>query len=204
MIEFHFEVKSLCYTQPPVLPLDIPISSAWYRNRGTHDYSLARGNVSSGTLTNGLRIANSGTGFQYWWGGDTPDSDNWGTLELINLVEKVAREWRRLYPDYPLITSMDMSRQSGGYFGGNPPHTSHQNGLDVDVRYIRKDGYSSGVTTNSSNYSRTRTQELINLFFKFGNIIVIYSADTELQGITYEADHNDHFHVRIADPDGNN
>lgn len=140
-------------------------------------------------------------GYQYWRGGDPEDTDNWGTLELINLVERVAREWNRKYPSYPIITSMDMSKQPGGSF---PPHGSHQNGLDVDIRYIRTDNSSSGVTPDDPLYSRSRTQQLIDLFFKFGNIVLIYSDDRQLQRITYEANHYDHLHIRIVDPDGNN
>ncbi len=201
-------------TQPPVLPLDIPTSSAWYRNRGTHDYSLARGTVSSGTLTNGLRIANSGTGYQYWWGGDTPDTDNWGTLELINLVERVARAWRRLYPDYPLITSMDISKQNGGDW--RPDHTSHQNGLDVDMRYIRNDNTANPFDFNNlqdynpsqgiNYYNQTATQKLINLFLNSGAIIIFVDSRSNLSGsgVQEASGHHHHFHVRIADPDGTN
>lgn len=72
------------------------------------DYSLAMKTPSSGILTNGLRIANSSTRYWYCYGGDPYDTDNWGTLELINLVERLAREWRRRYSDYPLITSIDI------------------------------------------------------------------------------------------------
>lgn len=189
---------------PPLIPRNITSPNLLYPNRGTHDYSIARGTPTSGTLHNGLRIANQGTGYQYWWGGDLPDSDNWGTLELIDLVERVARKWYSLgHPNH--VTSMDMSRQSGGYFGGNPPHTSHQNGLDVDIRYIRSDNSSDGVLiTDTQRYSRQRTQELINLFLGTGRVAQILSADTQLQGITYDADHTNHFHVRIYDPDSSN
>lgn len=154
-------------TSPPMISVSTPSGDSLYVNRGTHDYSLARGTVSSGRLSNGLRIANSSTGYQYYRGGHPDDSDNWAILELINLVERVARKWDQLY-DYPIITSMDMSRQTGGYFGGNPPHTQHQNGLEVDVRYIRTDN-SSGlvdIIQQPTLYSRSRTQQLVDLFLE--------------------------------------
>lgn len=188
-------------TEPPVLPLNIPSSSAWYLNRGTHDYSLARGTVSNGTLTNGIRIANSGTGYQYFWDNDPPDTDNWGTLELVNLVERVARDWSRQYPSYPIITSKDMSKEGGGSFG---IHGSHENGLDVDIRYIRTDNSSNTVTIDDGAYGRERTQQLINLFHQLGNINVIYSSDNQLTGIQVLSGHRTHMHVRIFDPDGPN
>jgi hypothetical protein len=205
----YYYGNDINFYNPPIIP-KLPLSD-WEMNVGTHDYTLASDIPKlpypppaneKGTLINGLRIANSGTGYQYERGGDAADTDNWGALELINLIEKVARKWNTSYPSYPVITSMDMSKEGGGYFH---PHDSHQKGLDMDMRYIRSDNSSGGVTTdNISLYSRTRTQELINLLFQLGNIVLIYSDDTQLQGITYDADHNNHFHVRIADPDGNN
>jgi len=193
-------------TQPPMIPTTISSSSLWYQNRGTHDYSLARGIVSSGSLTNGLRIANSGTGYWYWRGGDPEDTDNWGTLELINLVERVAREWRRLYPDYPIITSMDMSRKNGGTF---LPHTQHENGLELDMRYIRNDGSSGEVdfNVNRGDYSQQRSQALIDLFQNESRVYkILVDSRANLTGskIQIVSGHHHHFHVWLYDPDGNN
>lgn len=194
-------------TQPPMIPMTISSTSPWYRNRGTHDYSLARGTVSSGSLTNGLRIANNGTGYQYYRGGDLEDTDNWGILEIINLVERVARAWRRLYPDYPIITSMDMSKQNGGDW--RPDHTQHQNGLDVDMRYIRKDGSSGGVNfdVNPGDYSRDRTQALFDLFQNESGVYrILVDSRVNLTGskIQIISGHHHHFHLQLKDPDGNN
>jgi hypothetical protein len=191
---------------PPLISTSTPWGDSLYVNRGTHDYSLARGTVSNGRLSNGLRIANSGTGYQYYRGGDPADTDNWAILELINFVERVAREWNRRYPGYPIITSMDMSRQTGGYFGGNPPHTQHQNGLEVDVRYIRNDNSSDSVSITSAFYSRSRTQQVVDLFLELatGAGVTILSADNQLQGVQFNAAHTNHMHAWITDPDGNN
>jgi hypothetical protein len=188
---------------PPLISTSTPWGDSLYVNRGTHDYSLARGTVSNGRLSNGLRIANSGTGYQYYRGGDPADTDNWAILELINFVERVAREWNRRYPGYPIITSMDMSRQPGGPF---PPHDQHQNGLEVDVRYIRTDNSSGGVLVTDPSYSRTRTQQLVDLFLGLatGAGVTILSADNQLQGVQFDADHTDHMHIWIVDPDGSN
>jgi hypothetical protein len=88
------------------LPLVIPVSDQGHPNRGTHDYTVAYGQPggtpppqADGLLGNGLRIANFGPGyFDKNWNLIVPnpnyihDQHNWGTLELINLVERVARE----------------------------------------------------------------------------------------------------------------
>ena len=194
---------------PPQIPTTITNSNDWYENRGTHDYSLARGTETNGQLENGLRIANQGTGYQYYSGCDPPDSDNWGTLELIRLVEHVGRKWEAVYPSYPTTTSMDMSREGGGFWQGTPGcpgHDQHQKGLEVDARYIRNDNSSGplNIILNPNDYSPSRTQDLVNLFNSLGTIIVIFSADPQLSGTTFDGsgEHNDHLHIWIADPDG--
>ncbi|MBA4313586.1 MAG: hypothetical protein C0417_13255 [Chlorobiaceae bacterium] len=202
-----FDYDKNSTSDPPKISKTILSTNAWYTNREMHDYSLARGNWTSGSLVNGLRIANYGIGYQYWRGSDVADTDNWATLELINLFEKVARKWNASYPNYPIITSMDMSLQCGGPFIVNDitQHGSHQNGLDVDIRYIRTDNSSEPVDINNNTfYSRQRTQELINCFRQTGNVSLIFSADNNLDNITYDADHTNHLHIRILDPDGNN
>jgi len=158
-----------------------------------------------------LRIANSGVGYQYYRGEDPEDTDNWAILELINFVERVAREWNRRYPGYPIITSMDMSRQRGGPF---PPHDQHQNGLEVDIRYIRIDGtadpsgpidFDDDVTRNF--YSQLRTQALVDLFEELApgaGVTIIADPRSQLLGVVYDnsGEHSNHMHAWITDPDG--
>lgn len=185
---------------PPVIPVSLPPGDQFYPGRETHDYSLALGMPSGGTLMNGLRIANSGVGYQYYRGLDPADVDNWGTLALINLVERTGRDWVSSYPGLPALTTMDMSLEGGGYWSD---HDSHQNGLDVDIRYIRDDNSSDLVTITDPHYSRVRTQNLINILHRtYNNVVLIYSTDVQLTGVTYDINHANHFHVRITDPDG--
>jgi hypothetical protein len=201
---------------PPIVPTTISSNNLLYRNRGTHDYSIARGTVTNGTLHNGLRIANAGMGYQYYSGAsgscDPPDSDNWATLELINLVERVGRSWQ-LQGHPNLITSMDMSRAGGGPWIGQPGcsgHSQHQNGLEVDIRYIRSDN-SSGprdIMQQPALYSRSRTQQVVDMFLRLatGAGVTIISGDQQLLGTVYDnsGQHDNHLHIWIADPDGPN
>ena len=201
-------------TRPPILSISISSPNVLYPNRGTHDYSLAKGSVSSGTLHNGLRISHGSTGYIYVSGNtpecDVPDTDNWGTVELVNLIEAVGRKWRAIDQNYPDMVVKDMSKAAGGPFTTNEytnclGHAQHQNGLEVDIRNVRQDRSTDPVQyTDTQNYSRARTQQLVNLFFQLGNIVLIYSADQQLTGITYDSKHTDHLHVWIQDPDGSN
>src|SRR6185312_2103594 len=56
--------------------------------------------------------------------------------------DTVTREFREAHPDVPPILIADLSRPEGGPFGpryGGLGHDSHQNGLDADVMYPRRD-----------------------------------------------------------------
>ncbi len=55
---------------PPTIPTTIPSTSDWYVNRGTHDYSLARGTWNPGTLQNGLRLPDESEGYYHFLGSD--------------------------------------------------------------------------------------------------------------------------------------
>lgn len=85
--------------------------------------------------------------------------------------------------------------------GGGPvsPHKDHQKGLDVDFRLLRKDGAKIGVTFRDPNYSRPRTQELVNVIR--GNLILpvvkVFFNDTLVTGVEPLIGHDDHLHVRF-------
>ena len=197
---------------PPPISTSISSSNVLYPNRGTHDYSLARGTVSNGTLYNGLRYGDAGTGYYDKNQNDIcwRDMGKYGTLELVNYLEKVARAWNQLhpYPPGPRIGLGDASLQYGGDYWdchGNH-HDQHQNGLEVDLRYVRNDNIESPVTISSTAYDRPRTQQLVNLFLGLatGAGVTILSSDDQLQGVWVVGGHTDHLHIWIADPDGTN
>lgn len=120
---------------PPMISTSTPSGDSLYVNRGTRDYSLARGTVSSGRLSNGLRIANESIGYYYFPGMDTPDTDNWGVLVTINAIEWVGRRFRSQYPSGARVGSGDISLQTGGFWSHHPGGT-HQRGLDVDLGIV--------------------------------------------------------------------
>jgi hypothetical protein len=100
------------------------------------------------------------------------------------------------------------SRQFGGYFS---PHSSHQNGLDVDIRYIRNDGSEAPLNIagpDSIYYDPDATVSVMNCLIANANVSMIFidSVHAGLSGSILHnlAGHSDHFHVRIFDPDGDN
>ena len=89
-------------------------------------------------------------------------------------------------------------------------HGSHENGRDVDIRYLRNNQTEGPVSIGETGlFSRALSQELIDLFLLYEDeITLIYVGDTQFTGsrldFSEQNGHQDHFHVRIIDPDGNN
>lgn len=198
---------------PPLLPTDLAVVNNWYFNRGTYDYSLARGTYNPGTLFNGLRYANESTGYYYNRGGDAEDTDNWGVLLTINSIDGVGRKWRTSHPTGARMRVGDVSRQNGGYWSDHPGG-SHQQGLHIDLGYMRTNTNEElpydfrNESAPFPNYSYSRTRELVDYFIAAGatRIIVDYRAGFTSTTII-ELDHpptahHHHFHVEFSDPDG--
>ena len=77
-----------------------------------------------------------------------------------------------MHPEVPLQFG-DMSRRWGGKF---PPHKSHQNGRDVDVRPIRKDNQMAAVTIGQTAYDAKRTEEFVKLLrTMFPGITILFN-----------------------------
>lgn len=173
-----------------------------YQNPNTGEY---------GSLENGLNIADSSHyeqfcgGYFHYYGSDAIDTDDWGTATLIRTVELVSETWGGRHIR-PRVQTGDMSLQSGGYWSDHPK--SHQNGLDVDIRYMRKSGVEAPLDLRSevAALDSAKTVELIGLFIARPNVtlVIIDSRSTypcTNPKVDCVTDHYDHFHVRIADPD---
>ncbi len=78
---------------------------------------------------------------------------------------------RRAHPGAPRVLVGDLSRPRGGPFGprfGGPGHVSHQNGLDVDVYYPRRDRLEA-APTRVAQIDRRLAQDLVDRFLAAGN-----------------------------------
>lgn len=140
------------------------------------------------------------------------DRDDWGTLALLNAIEGSGRAWNEVH-SIPRAGIGDLSLQEGGPFTryGNPDildHHSHQNGLDVDMRFVKNNGTEGplNLVNDPELYDPEATQYLIDQIITNGDIFVIYVnvALSGLEGsvVVNDNSHVDHFHVRIVDPDG--
>jgi murein endopeptidase len=165
--------------------------------------SRAVGSPSAGRLVRGVRLPGEGAGFFTW---DpllhrVPNraGRRWGTDELVRVVLRVVREYERAHPGAPRVGIGDLSRRRGGPFG--PKHASHQNGLDVDVYYPRRDRRER-PPRRVGQIDRRLAQDLVDRFVRAGAEIVYVGPST---GFTRPSgvvrvlwNHDNHLHVRIG------
>jgi murein endopeptidase len=125
----------------------------------------------------------------------------------VRLVLRVLREHRAAHPRAARVGVGDLSRPRGGDFGvryGIVGHASHQNGLDVDVYYPRRNGRERAPST-VDDVDRRLSQELVDRFVEAGAARVLVGPATGLTGprgvVETVPNHDNHVHVRI-DPGG--
>ena len=68
----------------------------------------------------------------------------YGNERTIRTIVSVVAAYRAAHPNAPRVVVGDISRRNGGRMD---EHVSHQNGLDVDVYYPRRDGHLSAPIT---------------------------------------------------------
>lgn len=184
----------------PALPVvDPPI--AW------HD-SVARGKpFDGGRLVDGVQLPAAGRDFwTYDWGTRTSPNRpwrRWGTDRLVRTLLDVIAEYRAENPGAPRVGIADLSRPQGGRFGrnfGGRGHASHQNGLDADVLYPRRDGFELHPS-RPGDVDTTLAQHLVDGFVEAGATDVFTGLRLDLRGprgvVTALRHLDDHLHVRI-------
>ena len=168
---------------------------------------VALGKPNRGRLVRGIRIPAEGPLF-FTWDPVRNVAPNrpwrrYGTARLLATVDAVLKEYRRRNPGAPRVAIGDLSRTRGGEFGrrfGGLGHASHQNGLDMDIYYPRKDRRET-APTRVSQVDRRLAQELVDLFVDEGARYVFVGPRTRLHGprkvVQELVHHDDHLHVRV-------
>jgi murein endopeptidase len=169
--------------------------------------SLALGKPWAGRLVDGVQLPAEGRDFwTYDWGLETSPNRSWrrwGTDRLIRTLLDVLAAYRAAEPGAPRVGIADLSRVHGGRFGANfggLGHASHQNGLDADVLYPRRDGL-QWIATWPALVDRELAQDLVDRFVAAGAAYVFTGRHVALHGprdvVVRLAHHDDHMHVRI-------
>ncbi len=182
--------------QPPVVTVPTPTAP-----------SVAVGRPNRGRLRNGVLLPAEGADHTTWDGllHVRPNRD-WrrvGTDRLVRTILLVAARYRRAHPGAPRVVVSDLSLPQGGHFGaeyGGLGHASHQNGLDVDIAYPRKDRQELGIW-QVREVDRRLAQALVTAFVDAGAQYVFVGPRTGLRGprgvVQELVNHDDHLHVRI-------
>jgi hypothetical protein len=121
-----------------------------------------------------------------------------GRPDVIQALVTVATTWLHTYPASPRIGIGDISFESGGEM---PPHVSHRDGADADLRPVRMDGREEPVTYNmEGQYSRALTQSLVSTLRSSSPVPIehILFNDPGVEGVQRWAGHDNHLHVRFG------
>ena len=169
--------------------------------------SRAVGRPNHGRLMGGVELPAAGTLFVTVdpVTGSSPNRAwrRYGTDRLLQVLLTVAEEHAAAHPGGARLVIGDLSRPHGGLFGpefGGDGHRSHQNGLDADVYYPRRDGLER-IPRRVGQVDRRLAQELVDRFVRAGAQYVFVGPRTGLHGppkvVMTLANHDDHLHVRI-------
>jgi murein endopeptidase len=184
----------------PTLPPDFALV--------TWKHSKALGKPArKGRLVAGVQLPELGEDFFTWDPifNRIPNREwrRYGTDRLVRTILTVLHEYRTERDGAQRVGIMDLSRTHGGRFGrnfGGLGHASHQNGLDADILYPRKDA-TERRAAKPSQVDRELAQDLVDRFVAAGAAKVFVGPHLNLKGpknvvipLIY---HDDHLHVRI-------
>jgi penicillin-insensitive murein endopeptidase len=111
---------------------------------------------------------------------------------MMSLLLWVEREWEAV--ERRQFGIGNISQANGAATG---EHRSHVNGLQADVRPLRKDGDHVPVTWHDPAYDGEATGKLIAIFFSHPLVKNILFNDTRIPGVKPWPKHDDHFHIEI-------
>jgi peptidoglycan hydrolase-like protein with peptidoglycan-binding domain len=144
----------------------------------------------AGTRDLFIKIAAEGVGYSCYG----PEQKRYGRSEVIKAVKHISESWGKRYPSGPRIGVGNLSLSNGGRMH---PHVSHQTGVDVDLSPFVSTDEEIGVTWQDAKYSRSRTQELVNLILNnpILGVRVILFNDPKIKGVSPFSGHDNHLHV---------
>jgi len=164
----------------------------------------SRGLPYAGSLLGGTQLPIEGEDWVTWnpVTDSVPNRPNrlFGNDRVIRKLLAVVAAYRETYPKAPRVVIGDISFQGGGPM---ELHVSHQNGLDIDVYYPRRDD-TLRAPTRVDQVDRRLTQGLLDAFLAAGVGKVFVGYRTGLSGpsgiVEPYPNHEDHMHVRFQPP----
>ncbi len=140
------------------------------------------GYYSDGSLRHGQRLPDQGPGFMKLF---LDRNRSFGAAEMINMITKATAGLNEAFPNLDRLQIGDIAKEGGGKV--SDLHTSHQNGLDVDVTYFRLNhkeqapehitGFSETMVTGgriSKNFDTPRVWEFLKKLHENGQVQRIF------------------------------
>jgi murein endopeptidase len=154
-----------------------------------------------GSLVNGTQLPVKGPDWVTW----NPITDSRPNLphrlyaneHTIRAIVSVTRAYRAAHPHAPLVVVGDISREGGGRMDD---HVSHQNGLDVDVYFPRRDRRLQ-APIETAQIDHRLAQDLLDGFVAAGAQKIFVSSSSGFEGpadvVMPWPGHDYHMHVRF-------
>jgi murein endopeptidase len=154
-----------------------------------------------GSLIDGTQLPVEGPDWVTW----SPVTDSvpnsprrlYGNERTIRAILSVIEAYRAANPRAPRVVVGDISFERGGPMDA---HVSHQNGLDVDIYYPRRDR-ALRAPRSTEAIDRRLSQDLLDRFLAAGASIVFVGYHTDLRGpddvVVPYPNHENHMHVRF-------
>lgn len=125
--------------------------------------------------------------------------DNYANPTTACVMNAMLQEWKSRYPSTSSGARVqwgDISHPTASKFNG---HKSHTEGHCIDFRPMRNDGFKDeALTYQSGAYSRSRTQEFIDLAKSMGANTVLFN-DSKIDGAGWSGGHDNHMHICFPD-----
>lgn len=148
-------------------------------SQGTEPQSI--GFYADGSLKNADPLPLEGEGFVKIV---RPRQRKFGSYDLVYVLTQSAKSLQEKYPSKDRIQVADMSQERGGAI---TRHASHQNGLDADVAFLRKNGTEQDPADDSgfaekfvsggkvtANFDTARNWALAKIFVSSGRVQRIF------------------------------
>jgi penicillin-insensitive murein endopeptidase len=122
-----------CFGALIILIARVGHGSAWSIPNSNHASSQAIGFYTNGSIQGAYALSEEGPGHRKLF---LNRQRQWGTKDLVELIEKSSTAVQRSYPMGEKLQVGDLSVREGGDISR---HSSHENGLDADFIYYRTD-----------------------------------------------------------------
>ncbi len=205
-LTFRFEDGTLAFAERATAPEHVPRKVARVHALPKVEWHHARsvGLPYGGSLVDGTQLPVKGSNW-VTWNPITDSSPNvpqrlYGNEHTIRAILSVTRAYRTAHPHAARVVIGDISRPSGGRMDD---HVSHQNGLDVDVYFPRRDRRLR-APTRTAQIDHRLAQDLLDRFVAAGAQYVFIGYWTGLRGpagvVVPWPGHEFHMHVRFTPP----